>query len=370
VQQILFYFILSFLVSAGTIAALLPLARRLNWVDHPNHRKNHDAPTPVIGGLGVFAGIAVPVFMANGLNHHAIGWFSGALLLVIIGLIDDRIDVRWYFRLAVQILAALCLIFVADTRAAHLGPLFGLPDIETGWLSVPLSVLAIVGLINALNMSDGIDGLVGTLVVASMLMFISAGIYSGVPEITFQLMWVVGAVMGFLWFNLRFGKQTRARVFLGDTGSALLGYTIAYIAFRLTQNQVHPITPILAPYLIAIPVIDCVVLMVRRWRQGHSPFHADRNHIHHLLLDAGFSVNQAIRFLLLLSFVIGLEAAAWLTLNIPYEKAILLINFIVMTMIWYALSRNRARIVAILKQVHHILYGGKEEQKKPPFPAA
>jgi UDP-GlcNAc:undecaprenyl-phosphate GlcNAc-1-phosphate transferase len=356
-QQILFYFLISFLISAGTIAALLPLARRLNWVDHPNHRKNHDMPTPVIGGLGVFVGIAVPVFMVNGLNNHAIGWFSGALLLVIVGLIDDRIDVRWYFRLAVQILAALCLIFVADTRAAHLGPLFGLPDIETGWLSVPLSVLAIVGLINALNMSDGIDGLVGTLVVASMLMFISAGIYSGVPEITFRLMWVVGAVMGFLWFNLRFGKQTRARVFLGDTGSALLGYTIAYIAFRMTQNPVNPITPILAPYLIAIPVIDCVVLMVRRWRQGHSPFHADRNHIHHLMQDAGFSVNQIVRVLLLISFIIGLFAAAWLSLDVTYEKAILLINFIVMTLVWYALSADRERAVARLSRLHRLLYG-------------
>jgi UDP-GlcNAc:undecaprenyl-phosphate GlcNAc-1-phosphate transferase len=357
VQQILFYFILSFLVSAGTIAALLPLARRLNWVDHPNHRKNHDAPTPVIGGLGVFVGIAVPVFMVNGLNNYAIGWFTGALLLVIVGLIDDRIDVRWYVRLAVQILAALCLIYIADTRAAHLGPLFGLPDVETGWLSVPLSVFAIVGLINALNMADGIDGLVGSLVVASMLMFISAGIYSGIPEITFRLMWVAGAVMGFLWFNLRFGKQTRARVFLGDTGSALLGYTIAYIAFRLTQNPVHPITPILAPYLIAVPIIDCVVLMVRRWRQGGSPVQADRNHIHHLLLDAGFSVNQAVRFLLLLSFMIGLEAAAWLTLDVPYEKAVLLLNFILMTLVWYALSRDRARIVAQLTRLHRFLYG-------------
>ena len=356
-QQILFYFILSFLVSAGTIAALLPLARRLNWVDHPNHRKNHDNPTPVIGGLGVFVGIAVPVFMVNGLNGHAVGWFTGALLLVIVGLIDDRVDVRWYFRLAVQSLAALCLIYIADTRAAHLGPLFGLPDIETGWLSVPLSVLAIVGLINALNMADGIDGLVGSLVVASMVMFISAGLYAGIPEITFRLMWVVGAVMGFLWFNLRFGKQTRARVFLGDTGSALLGFTIAYISFRLTQNQVHPITPILAPYLIAVPIIDCVVLMVRRWRNGQSPVHADCNHIHHLMLDAGFSVNQIVRLLVLLSFIIGLAAAFWLTFDIPYEKAALLINFIVMTLVWYAFSKDRARIVGRLSRLHRFLYG-------------
>jgi UDP-GlcNAc:undecaprenyl-phosphate GlcNAc-1-phosphate transferase len=357
VQQILFYFLIAFLVSAGTIRLLLPLAQRWNWVDHPNHRKNHDAPTPVIGGLGVFVGIAVPVFLANGLNNYAVGWFCGALLLVIVGLIDDRIDVRWYIRLAVQIVAALCLIYIADTRAAHLGPLFGLPDVETGWLSVPLSIIAIVGLINALNMADGIDGLVGSLVVASMLMFISAGMYAGLPEITFRLTWVIGAVVGFLWFNLRFGKQTRARVFLGDTGSALLGYTIAYIAFRLTQNPVHPISPILAPYFIAIPVIDCLVLMLRRWRNGQSPVHADRNHIHHLLLDAGFSVTQTVRFLVLLSFLIGLAAAAWLSLDFLYEKAVLLINFILMTLIWYALSADRERIVAKLSRIHGFMYG-------------
>jgi UDP-GlcNAc:undecaprenyl-phosphate GlcNAc-1-phosphate transferase len=357
-QQILFYFLIAFLLSAGTIRLLLPLAIRWNWVDHPNHRKLHEAPTPVIGGLGVFAGIAVPMFLQNGLNNYSVGWFSGALLLVILGLIDDRIDLRWYIRIIVQIAAAMCLIYIADTRAAHLGPLFGLPDIETGWISIPLSVFAIVGLINALNMIDGIDGLVGSLTLACMLMFMSASIYSGIPEITLASnVGTFGAVLGFLWFNLRFGKQTRARVFLGDTGSALLGYTIAYLAFRLTQNPVHPISPILAPYIIAIPIIDCLVLIARRWRNGQSPMHADRNHIHHLLLDAGFSINQIVRFLFLLSLIIGLGASVWLTFDFPYEKAVLLINFILMTLLWYALSRDRARIVAKLTRVHCILYG-------------
>ena len=146
-------------------------------------------------------------------------------------------------------------------------------------------------------------------------------------------------------------------MFLGDTGSALLGYTIAYIAFRLTQNPVHPISPILAPYFIAIPVIDCLVLMLRRWRNGQSPVHADRNHIHHLLLDAGFSVTQTVRFLVLLSFLIGLAAAAWLSLDFLYEKAVLLINFILMTLIWYALSADRERIVAKLSRIHGFMYG-------------
>ena len=357
-QESLLYFLIAFLVSAGIIRMLLPLAIRWNWVDQPNHRKIHEVPTPVIGGLGVFIGIAVPVFLLNGLNNYAVGWFSGALLLVILGLIDDRIDLRWYIRIIVHIAAALCLICIAGTRAAHLGPLFGLPDIETGWLSIPLSVLAIVGLINALNMIDGIDGLVGSLVLASMLMFMSASIYSGIPEITLASnVGTLGAVLGFLWFNLRFGKQTRARVFLGDTGSALLGYTIAYLAFRLTQNPVHPISPILAPYMIAIPIIDCLALIARRWRNGQSPMQADRNHIHHLLLDAGFSINQIVRFLFLLSLIIGLGASVWLTFDFRYEKAVLLINFILMTLLWYSLSRDRARIVAKLARVHCILYG-------------
>ncbi len=96
--------------------------------------------------------------------------------------------------------------------------------------------------------------------------------------------------------------------------------------------------------------------MLLRWHHAKSPIHADRNHIHHLLLDAGFSVNQAVRFLLLLSFAIGLTAA-WLSLNFPYEKAALLINFILMTLVWYALSDDRARIVAKLYRVHGFLYG-------------
>jgi UDP-GlcNAc:undecaprenyl-phosphate GlcNAc-1-phosphate transferase len=97
--------------------------------------------------------------------------------------------------------------------------------------------------------------------------------------------------------------------------------------------------------------------MLRRWRNGQSLVHADRNHIHHLLLDAGFSVTQTVRFLVLLSFLIGLAAAAWLSLDFLYEKAVLLINFILMTLIWYALSADRERIVAKLSRIHGFMYG-------------
>lgn len=356
VIQSITYFGFAFTITVLAVMWLLPLARRFGWVDHPNGgRKDHAEPTPVIGGIAVYIGLIVTTLIFLGDQAVPRSYVLSATLLVIVGALDDRFDLSWRVRILAQIAAALILTVIGGVRADHLGPVFGPPDVEFGWLSLPISVVGIVGLINALNMIDGIDGLLGSLVLASVLMFITAGIYAGGPPVVWRSFMVLGAVGGFLLYNLRYGGKRRARLFMGNAGSMLLGFTIAHISFRLTQNHAHPVTPVLAPYLVAVPVIDCLVLLARRLRQGRSPFAADRDHVHHLLLDAGFSVNQTVAVLVLATLAIGGGAAGWLLLGVPYERGILLLGYFGLLYGWYAFTCDRARAVTRLAAAQHWL---------------
>ena len=353
VIQSITYFGFAFTITVLAIMWLIAPARRFGWVDHPNGgRKDHAEPTPTIGGIGVYAGMIVTTLVFLGDQTVPRSYVLSATLLVVVGALDDRFDLNWRVRILAQITAALILTEIGGVRADHLGPVFGLPDVEFGWLSLPISIIGIVGLINALNMIDGIDGLLGSLALVSVLMFITAGIYAGGPVVVWRSFMVLGALVGFLLYNLRYRGNPRARVFMGNAGSMLLGFTIAHIAFRLTQNHAHPVTPVLAPYLVAVPIIDCLVLIARRLRHGRSPFAADRDHVHHLLQDAGFSVNQTVALLVVVSVLIGAGAAGWLLLSPPYERGTLLLGYFGLLWVWYAFTCDRARAVARLAALH------------------
>lgn len=352
----LVFFGFSFTITVLAIMWLLPLARRYGWVDHPDGgRKDHAEPTPVIGGFAVYLGMIVTTLVFLGEQTVPRSFVLGVSLLAVVGTLDDRFNLNWRVRLLTQITAALILIQIGGIRAEHLGPVFGLPDVEFGWLGLPISVVGIVGLINALNMIDGIDGLLGSLALLSLLMCVAAGAYAGAPDVTWRIFIPIGAIAAFLLYNLRYGTNSRARVFMGNAGSMILGFTIAHVSFRLTQNAAHPVSPVLALYLVAVPVIDCLVLIARRLRQGRSPFNGDRDHVHHLLLDAGFSVNQVVAFLVLVTVLAAAGAGGWLLLSPPYERGTLLIGFILLLYGWYAFSRDRDRAVARLSRLHRWL---------------
>src|SRR5690606_23140544 len=142
-------------------------------------------------------------------------------------------------------------------------------------------------------------------------------------------------------YNMRFPWQPRAKTFMGNAGSAWLGMVVAWVVFRLTQNSGHPVNPVLALWLLPIPVMDCLVLTVRRTRQGRSPFAAGRDHIHHFMQDAGFGPTQAALALTAFSVLTGLVAGQLMRLDVP--NAVILLGFLTLCVGWYALSSNRAR---------------------------
>lgn len=353
------------LATWAAIWLLQPLARPLRLIDFPtNGRKDHARPTPVTGGLGMaLAMLLLFLLVPLPMTATKVAYLLGSALLIVVGLLDDRFDLRWWWRVLVQVAAALVMVYLGEVRIEQLGPAFGLHDLSLGWLSVPFTVFATVGLINAVNMIDGADGIAGALVAAALLMLAAAAWYAGNEGLAFVTVAIMAASAGFLLHNFPLPWRPRARVFMGNAGSAFLGYSIAWIAFRLTQNDGHPVNPVLALWLFPIPVMDCLVLILHRIRQGRSPFSAGRDHIHHLMRDAGFSAAQLAVTLTAFSLLTGLCVGQAMRLDVP--NPLLLGLFLLLCAAWYALTAQRSRACALFAALHRALYGAR-----PPSPAA
>jgi len=341
-------------VAAFVLAALLPwwlepAARRLDLMDYPKGRKDHERPTPVTGGLAMAIASVLAYWAAPNLTPSIQAFCIAAVLLVVVGLWDDKHDLRWYWRILAQVLAALVVIFWGGVRVEQLGPLFGLGQTSLGFLSVPFTVFAMVGIINAMNMIDGADGLAGMLGLAALAMLCAASVYAGNLVLAERVAVLCGALAGFLVWNLRFPWRPRARVFMGNAGSGFLGLVIAWVAFRLTQNDGHPVNPVLALWLLPIPVMDTLVLIVRRLQEGRSPFAAGRDHIHHMMQDAGFGPTRAAFWLTVFSLACGLVVGQAMRLDVP--NPLLLAAYIALCVGWYLLTRDRTRAVAFFRRL-------------------
>ena len=223
-------------------------------------------------------------------------------------------------------------------------------DLALGWLSVPFTVFATVGLINATNMIDGADGIAGALVAVALLMLAAAAWYAGNNGLALVTLVIMAATLGFLAHNFPLPWRRRARVFLGNGGSAFLGYSIAWITFRLTQNAGHPVNPVLALWLFAVPVVDCLVLIVHRARQGRSPFSPGRDHIHHLMRDAGFSPAQLALVLAGATLLAGLLVGQAMRVDVP--NVVLLGLFVLLCLAWGWLTACRQRACAFFAWLH------------------
>ena len=335
---------------AVVLPLALPLARRLGLVDHPGGRKDHQGSIPVIGGLVIFLALALSYFgFENSMSVQSMTFVACAGLMVLVGQLDDIYDLHWSWRIAAQTLAALAMIFIAGLEADNLQDVFGFAGANVGWLAVPFTVFIVVGVINALNMADGVDGLAGTLSLVSLGLFTCFALYSGDALQAERLLALCAALLGFLLWNYRLPWQPRAKVFLGNGGSMLLGFIIAWTSVRLTQNAAHPVSPVLGPWTLALPLIDCVTLMFRRWRQGKSPFAADRHHMHHMLLDAGLRPTGVVLVLGGASLLLGLGAA--LAIQAGISRPLMVLVFLALLAGWYIFSRDYDGAVAFVRKV-------------------
>lgn len=337
----------------------LPLAVKFGLIDRPGGRKQHAAPTPVHGGLAILAAMVGSSLLFG--DYHSpltLVFYLAGGLLILVGAMDDFRGLGWRFRLGAQIVAALIMAVVGGASVQQLSDVFGVNGLMLGWLGIPVTIFVVVGTINALNMADGLDGLAGGQALGSLLLFLCFALYAGNVPMAERLLAVAAAVVGFLVWNMRFPWQPRARVFLGDAGSMLLGFVIAWAAVRLTQTPSHPISPVLGPWTISLPLIDCVALIFRRMRQGRSPFSADRDHLHYLLLDAGYGPGTITWGMMAVSALMGFSAAVAVKAGV--YRPLLVLSFLVLIALYYFLTTDRERAVAFFRR----LRSGRETSPK------
>jgi UDP-GlcNAc:undecaprenyl-phosphate GlcNAc-1-phosphate transferase len=306
------------LLTAICLLVLAPFARRLGIVDRPDARKQHGGEVPLIGGLAIFITIVTLLPLFSPLDANLLWYLAASFLLVLFGVLDDRFNLSVSLRVAVEIVAALMMILGAGLWVGDLGNLLGFRDLHMPlWLSLPFTIIAVFGITNAWNMIDGMDGLVGsvTLIGLGSFYFISHGT-AGNNSVTALL---IGATAAFLLFNLC-SNRLLPKVFLGDAGSKFIGFSLVWLLIDATQAG--PLTglsmpAVLALFVVGLPLIDMVSTTVRRMRRGLAPFNADRTHVHHILLHAGFTKEEVLLLVALACMLINLIGATLFALSVP-----------------------------------------------------
>jgi UDP-GlcNAc:undecaprenyl-phosphate GlcNAc-1-phosphate transferase len=290
-------FLSTLLISMFITIALIPIFRTLalrmnNGLDIPNERKVHVKPVPKVGGIAMAIGALVPMFfMVNG-SAFARAVMTGAWIIVLFGFLDDVKNLGYRGKFAGQLLAALVVIIYGDVKICSLGACLPQNAILPDVVAIPLTLITIVGVTNAINLSDGLDGLAGG---GALLIFICIGYLAYLSQhiadslfIVLMSAAVVGAIFGFLRFN-----TFPAVVFMGDTGSQLLGFLAVTLALGTTRFNA-PLSPFLPLLLLGFPILDTLTVMAERIASGHSPFRPDRNHFHHRLMRLGLYHSEAV----------------------------------------------------------------------------
>lgn len=288
------WLIFAFVTAAVLVLVLIAPARRVGLVDHPAGRKKHEVPTVLVGGLAIFLTIFLTMFLAGLLEDQSDSLMIAILVVVGIGLADDAHEIGYRSKFFAQLVAGLLIVSGTSIHVMHLGDIFGIGGISLDKWSYLITVIAIIGLMNAINMIDGLDGLAGTQVLVSVTFFALVALNAGDARIGLELLILCGAIGGFLIFNLRSQCLKRAVVFLGDTGGLLLGLLLAWYSIKLAGVETAPLRPMAAVWILAVPLLDMGAVMFLRMVQHKSPFHPDRQHLHYILVDAGFSVNQVV----------------------------------------------------------------------------
>lgn len=271
--------------------ALIPLlqrfAGRLQVLDHPGTRKVHSRPIPRVGGLAMAAGLVVPTLLWLRDDPALAPFLAGACLLLAMGVWDDRAELGPWPKLAAQLVGALIVVVWGDV-AIHSITLTDRIELPRA-VAVPLTVIFIVGVTNAINLSDGLDGLAGGTTLLCCCAVGLLALSNGLPFVPTVAVILAGSILGFLRYN-----TYPASVFMGDGGSQLLGFSVATLSVMLTQSSLAPVSSALPLLLLGLPILDTLTVMLQRIREGRSPFSADKNHLHHKLLGLGFDHHEAV----------------------------------------------------------------------------
>ncbi len=337
---ILFTLAVSFLFSFAAVPLVRVLAFKIKAVDVPrDNRRMHTKPIPRMGGLAIYFGFLVAYMcFAGTVEQETLGILIGATILVVLGILDDRKPIRAIVKLAVQIVAALIPVMMG-LRIEFISRI-NLFSNETnyvlGVLAIPVTVIWIVGLTNALNLIDGLDGLAGGITTISAFSLMLVSFVFGRVECAIAMAAIAGATLGFLPYNLN-----PAKIFMGDTGALFLGYMLATLSVDGFFKSYAAVTFIIPLLVMGLPLFDTSFAIFRRLLKREPIMKPDRSHLHHRLIDAGFSQRQAVGILCIVSGLLSLTAIVIITAG--FERALLMITVSLLYLfgfIFYAKNRN------------------------------
>ncbi|MEX0333150.1 UDP-N-acetylglucosamine--undecaprenyl-phosphate N-acetylglucosaminephosphotransferase [Vibrio tubiashii] len=291
-----------FFFSLATTFTMRKVAKKIGLVDQPNARKLHDGAIPLVGGISICISILYFLFNNPDILPNTSLYSACILILVGIGALDDKYDLSFKLRFAVQAALSVAMMILGDLELNAIGDVLGTGEIVTlGWFGYLVTIFAVIGAINAFNMVDGIDGLLGGL---SIVTFGGLGImlaYDYQYNLAYICLVMVVIITPYILLNLGvFGRKRK--VFMGDAGSMLIGFTVIWLLLLSSQNGAEPpLRPVTALWLIAIPLMDMAAIMIRRIRRGDSPFKPDREHLHHIFQRLGLSSTQTLITICLLA---------------------------------------------------------------------
>lgn len=338
-------FIFSILFTVFCCFFICSISKRLGIVDTPDGiRKVHKGNIALGGGFCIFLPILAcfTVFPETSMflseNLKAISLFS--LFILILGLIDDIRPLPISIRLIVQVLVSWGIILITDLYIRNLGDLFGIGNIYIGELGIPLTIFMVVGVTNAFNMLDGMDGLVSLEALASFICLAVICFFSGYSFI--GLLLLCSVISTFLLFNLGL-FSTKWKVFLGDSGAMWIGFLISWVLIDFSEGNDQLIKPVIALWIVLLPLIDALSTFVSRIRKGKPIFSGDRTHIHHVLLDKGLK-KWKVLFVFLVISIFSCSFAVYSTIYSSKEYYLfygfLTIWFFYFLLLKYPLTKN------------------------------
>lgn len=310
------YIVIGTIIAAFAIAAVLSyfftppvknFAHKVGAIDVPKDaRRMHKKPIPRLGGLAIYGGFLCSILIFGQLDETMLCVLLGAAIIVALGIFDDVLALGAKLKFVVQIVAAAIPVCIGDLQIGlftNLNPLSDTPFVHLGILAVPATIIWIVGITNAVNLIDGLDGLaVGVSSIAAITM-LAVALLTGNMPIAITMAALAGACIGFMPYNLN-----PAKIFMGDTGSTFLGYMLATVSI-MGLFKFYAVISFAVPFLIlGLPIFDTANAIIRRVAAGRSPMSPDRGHVHHKLIDMGFNQKQAVAILYAISATLGLTA--------------------------------------------------------------
>jgi len=316
-MKIILGFFLALFLNIVLVPTLMKCSSWLKLIDMPDSRKTHSGAVPRIGGLGIaFSSIIPCLILLRPHDRTMAGFLIGASIVVVFGALDDRFNLDYRLKFLGQIIAAITVISFG-INLQHL-PLFGI-DAAPGFLAYPMTLIFLIGITNAFNLLDGLDGLAaGSAMLSLAAISFLASLAGNGYEIILISVVAIGGILGFLRYNTH-----PAVVFMGDAGSQLIGFSVAVLSILLIEKTENAMSPAIIFLLLGHPILDTTLVMSTRLREGRSPFSPDRNHIHHKLLGIGLKHHQAVATIyglqsLMIFFAYLLRFEADLTIVLVY----------------------------------------------------